>query len=299
MKLQKRLTAITLFLTAFFLCACASMEIEANGYDLYFQESDLNLAAGGGALQTEHIYLTATEDPRALAETLMSELLKGPRDETLKNTIPAGTTLQSLELTGRRAVVDLSAAYSNLSGIALTMADYAITLTLTQIPEILAVQITVRGQELTYREKQVFLNREALLSQEEDVLRTIPATLYFLNSDGVLTPEERLLELYEGDTQVSAAAKALERGPENQNLSPVLPEGFQLNAVWQEDDICYVNLSAAQMENGTENLQAAIQSLGRSMCSLESVNETWFLVDGEFSDEFAPISAEKFSSISS
>lgn len=274
------------------LFACTAEEIGDGGYDLYFQESNLNLAAGGGAFQTERVYLSAEDDPQKLAEALIAELLKGPRDETLKNTIPAGTTLQSLELTGHRAVVDLSGTYSNLSGVALTMADYAITLTLTQIPEILAVQITVWGRSLAYREKQVFMSREVLLSQEEDVLRTIPATLYFLNADGVLTPEERLLDLYEGDTQVGAAARALQRGPENRNLSPVLPESFHLNSVWQEDDICYINFSTAQLEEGIEGLETAAYALGLTMCSLENIEETWFLVDGEFNDSFAPIHGE-------
>ena len=290
-RIPKRIAAVLLLaLLAALLYACAGEEVDENGYDLYFQEANLTLSAGGGALQTERVYLSEEDDPQELAEALMGELLKGPRDETLKSTIPAGTAMQSLELTGRRAVVDLSAAYSNLSGVGLTMADYAITLTLTQIPEIRAVQITVRGRELAYREKQVFTGREALLAQEEDVLRTVPVTLYFLDAGGALTPEERLLELYEGDTQVDAAAKALERGPENRDLSPSLPEGFQLNAVWQEDDTCYVNLSAAQLEGGPEGLQTAVQALGQTMCSLEAVNETWFLVDGEFSDDFAPVS---------
>lgn len=281
---------LTLLVTP--LCACGGEEAGESGYDLYFQKSNLSLSAGGGALQTERVYLSEEDDPRALAEALMQELLRGPHDETLKNTIPAGTAIQSLELAGRRAVVDLSSPYSNLSGIGLTMADCAITLTLTQIPEILAVQITVRGHQLAYREKQVFTGREALLSQEEDVLRTIPATLYFLNADGVLSPEERLLELYEGDTQVDAAASALEQGPENRDLSPSLPEGFHVNAVWQEGDICYVNLSAAQLEGDAGSLQTAVQALGQTMCSLEAVNETWFLVDGEFSDDFAPVGGE-------
>lgn len=84
------------------LFACTAEEIGDGGYDLYFQESNLNLAAGGGAFQTERVYLSAEDDPQKLAEALIAELLKGPRDETLKNTIPAGTTLQSLELTGHR-----------------------------------------------------------------------------------------------------------------------------------------------------------------------------------------------------
>ena len=86
----------------------------------------------------------------------------------------------------------------------LTLADQAITLTLTQLPDILSVQITVRGQELAYRSKQVFTARDVLVAPEGDVVGTAEVTLYFPDESGVLQPEERTLELYEGDTQVSA-----------------------------------------------------------------------------------------------
>ena len=104
----------------------------------------------------------------------MAELLKGPLNETLKSPIPSGTTLLSLKVEGTRAFVDLSLAYSTLSGVALTLADCAITLTLTQLPEILSVKITVRGQELAYRDRQVFTTRGVLLAPEEDVVGTCP-----------------------------------------------------------------------------------------------------------------------------
>lgn len=38
----------------------------------------------------------------------------------------------------------------------LSLADYAITLTLTQLPDVARVRITVLGEELDYRSRQVF-----------------------------------------------------------------------------------------------------------------------------------------------
>ena len=66
---------------------------------------------------------------------------------------------------------------------------------------IAVVGITVRGQELAYRDTQTFTARDVLLSSNEDVIGTVPVTLYFLNEAGKLAPEERTLDLYEGDTQ--------------------------------------------------------------------------------------------------
>ena len=118
-------------------------------YVLYFRERDLAAAAGEGALRAETVRLKGEpQDAAGMAKALVNQLLKGPRDESLKNAVPPGTTLMGLELIGTCAVVDLSAAYGTLSGVGLTLADQALALTLTQLPEILTVKITVHGRDL-------------------------------------------------------------------------------------------------------------------------------------------------------
>lgn len=267
------------------LPGCRREEPARTAYALYFQEADLTYSAGESPFRTETVYLYDAETDSAprLAEALVSELLKGPADETLKSTLPAGTTLLSLEIEGDRARVDLSPSYESLSGVALTLADSAIAMTLSQVPEVSSVQITVRGRELAYREQPVLNLRDILLTPEEDVISTVEARLYFLNQEGRLTAAEQILDLYEGDTQVSAVAKALEGRPEGRDLLSPLPEGFQVKSVWLEEDICYVNLSSALLEGLEESaLQTALRALEDSLASLEAVEEVRFLVDGEF-----------------
>ena len=275
------------------LFGCASGG-EETGKLLYFQERDLRAAAGGGALRTETIQVEETET-QAVAETLVEALLRGPLDETLKSPIPKGTALLSLELQGSRAVVDFSAPYGTLSGVALTLADQAVALTLTQLPDILSVQITVRGRELAYRNKQILTAREVLVAPEGDVVGTLEARLWFPDEDGTLTEEDRTLVLYEGDTQVGALARALEEGPLEDGLSPVFPEGFRPRAVWQEAGICYVNLSSALLAElpEPEALPRALEALRRSLESLETVEETRFLVDGVYAADYGPVQMDE------
>ena len=270
---------------------------QAGGYLLYFLEQDLESVPGGGALRAESIWLPEAEtaDTETLAAQLMQELLAGPRDETLKSTIPSGTLLLSLHVKGSLALVDLSSPYGTLSGVALTLADQAITLTLTQLPDILSVRITVRGRELAYREKQVFTARDVLLAPEGDVVSTMDVTLYFLDGNGYLQPEQRTLDLYEGDTQVSAVARAMENGPLDKQLSPVLPEGFRVKSVWLEEDVCYANLSSGMLEtvSGDRGLATALRALAKALGSLESVGETRYLVDGEFAEYYGPVNVAR------
>lgn len=277
------------------ICGCAygaATSQQGTPYDLFFVEADLSAVPGGDALRAETVYLEEGKEPRELAEALMERLLAGPSDTTLKNPIPAGTELLSLELKGAQALVDLTSAYRSLSGVELTLADYAITLTLTQLPQIAVVSITVRGQELAYRDIQTFTPRDVLLSSNEDVIGTVLATLYFLDEENALAAEERTLDLYEGDTQTSAVVRALETGPEDRSLHPVQPEGFQVKSTWLEEDVCYVNLSSTQLETLPEDadLGLTLEALARSLCSLDTVDEVRFLVDGDFAEEYGGVS---------
>mgnify|MGYP001180668790 CR=1 FL=1 len=137
MRRRLSLTAALVLLLSL-LCACAAQhaqEMDENGYELYFL-SDPNSAGGGDAIRAQEKRLTLdgameTED---CVRALMEALLAGPDEPSLSSPIPEGTALKSLKVSGRRAQIDLSAQYARLTGIDLSLADYCITLTLTQLP---------------------------------------------------------------------------------------------------------------------------------------------------------------------
>lgn len=287
--MRKRIPAFLLALVLLpVLSGCAKQEQsveKGKAYDLYYEVRDLNDARGGDALGKEHtsVETKMTKNTRRLAGTLLNRLLAGPKTKRLKKTIPDGTILLSLKLNKSHATVNLSAAYGSLSGIGLSLADYCITLTLCQIPGIRTVSVTVRGQELAYRDIHNFSVSDVLRSSKEDVIGTVTASLYFLREDGTLAEEQRALQLYEGDTQAGAVLQALEKGPGNQDLLPVLPNGFTVHSIWTEDDVCYVNLSTAALKKMPEDadLETGLRALTHSLCSLGSVNSVQYLVDGK------------------
>ena len=66
-----------------------------------------------------------------------------------------------------------------------------------------------------------------------------------------------------------------------------------MRSVWLDQPVCYVNLSSAivrELEE-TEAVPLALQALARSLCSLDTVEEVQFLVDGEYADRYgtAPV----------
>ena len=282
-----------LWLTLCLLSGCGVRGDAPEYYSLWFLCADLSDAAGEGALRpvASGVALGGDDDPGDTARALLSALLRGPENDAFRNALPAGTLLNSVTLEGSRATVDFSSAYGSLSGIALTLADYAVTLTLTQIPEISTVRVTVAGRTLDYRDRQSFTARDVLLLPDGDVVGTVTLALWFPDASGELVPEERTLNLYEGDTQVEVVARAVEDGPDNRELYPAFPEGFRVRSVWQERDICFVNLSSAVLETLPEDadLSGALLSLDRSLRGLESVREVRYLADGEFLDEYGGV----------
>ena len=133
---KRALAALLCALTVLNACGCAMAAAqqaiaEEDTYELYFQVRDLDAAGGGDAIAAEHCAIRRRDGrPTAeLAAAMVELLLDGPADETLKSPFPAGTGLLGVEVSGGRAVVDLSMAYSTLSGVGLTMADYCITMT--------------------------------------------------------------------------------------------------------------------------------------------------------------------------
>lgn len=258
-------------------------EAEQTGYKVFFREKNLSETHSGDALRPELVDLPETDSAEERIEQLMAHLLGGPKDETLQAVVPAGTTLLSARLQGVLATVDLSGQYGALSGVALTLADYAITQTLTQLPQVMLVQVTVRGRELPYRNGRTLSQRDILFSPKEDIVSNITVKLYFPDAEGELHPEDRILSLYEGETQVGAVVRAVEKGPENKELLSVVPENFRVRSVWQVDNDCYVNFSSAQLESfdNPATLDWIKLVLERSLHSLGTVEKVFFLVDGE------------------
>ena len=148
------------------LCACAGRgEGKARGaYVLYFLSGPL--ASGesghGPALDWEPYDCEGTPQP----EQLLEALLAGPTLEELASPFPRGVSLQRCEWDEEEPgvlSVSLSEQYGALTDISLTLADYCIVLTLSQLDEVEGVEIRSGGYSADYRSHQLLRAEEAVL----------------------------------------------------------------------------------------------------------------------------------------
>ena len=133
---------------------------------------------------------------------------------------------------------------------------------------------------MPYRDKQVFLAGDVLLSSMDDVVRTLTATLYFPDEEGLLLPEERLLTQYEGDSTAQVVLDALLGGPESDGLLPLLPEDFVGMTARMESGVCHLNIPADSMAL-LSDAAATVQAIEQSLLSADGIRAVQLYVDGE------------------
>ena len=280
------LTALALVLLA--LAGCGVVQKEQEGLRLYYAAS-LDTHRGGDAIDSVTIDWDELPqgDQVARAESVLALLMGMCQEKGFQSPIPAGTTLRSVTIIGGTARVDFSGSYGQLSGMALTIADYCVALSLTQLEGIYAVRITVNEQDLAYRDNDLFLAGDVLLTSMDDVVRTLTARLYFPNSDGVLTAEERLLTQYEGQSAADVVLSALGDGPSDDDLQPLAEKGLSGMTVRMDNGVCQLNMASANMEElEDDTARQLLLCVTQSLQSLEGISSVQLYIDGTYAETY-------------
>ena len=283
---MKRTALLPLALLLLSCCACTGVSHEKDPgitLPLYFL-ARAESAHGGDVLRRsdEHFDLPESAPPLEKAQAVVERLLSGSQDDSLLTPFPSDAELISISIRNARAYVDLS-GISRLKGIELTLADYCLTLSLTAIDGIESISVTGNGHALVQQPRRIFYPHDVLLSTGDSVLQRIEVTLHFMDSNGVLTPETRTLDVYEGETQSAVLIAALLAGPENSELTSPIPEDFSIGSIKVENGVCSINLPAASLSmlpDDELSQQRILWSLAESLYSLAYIEELRLVADG-------------------
>lgn len=285
---RKRIVLTALALVLLALAGCGVVQKEQEGLRLYYAAS-LDTHRGGDAIDSVTIDWDELpqEDQVARAESVLALLMGMCQEKGFQSPIPAGTTLRSVSIIGGTACVDFSGSYGQLSGMALTIADYCVALSLTQLEGIYAVRITVNEQELAYRDNDLFLAGDVLLTSMDDVVRTLTARLYFPNSDGDLEAEVRLLTQYEGQSAADVVLSALGDGPSDDDLQPLAEKGLSGMTVRMDNGVCQLNVASASMEElEDDTARQLLLCVTQSLQSLEGISSVQLYKDGTYAETY-------------
>jgi len=219
-------------------------------------------------------------------EPMIQALFSAPeQQDRLYSPFPEGTRLLGWTLENGSLLVDLSKEYGTLKGFELTAANYCLTLTLCELPQVERVSISVEGEPLGsdyWTELEV---EQAMLSGAEERPVEVSADLYFPRAVGRgLGVEARVFHLTEGDVLAEAVMLALLSGPEDEEFSSAIPEGTQLLSLRLEDGVCRVDLSHVLLDGLPEGQEAPtllVYSIVNTLGNLSSVDSVSLLVEGE------------------
>lgn len=272
------------------MTGCGGEEPQGTPVDIsYLNKSETKLV-------TEKHYLTSTETKDMIVEVL-TLLCSVPDNKELKATLTSGINIITYSYDGEQVIVSLGEKYKELSRTTEVLTRAALVRSLTNIPEVNYVMLTINGESLTdtsgnaigVMTSDMFVNNAG--AQVEAAESTVTLRLYFANEDGDgLVAVNRELAHNADISNVPMEKLVVEQlisGPANDETYPTISPDTKLVNITVRDNICYLTFDSAMLtavNNVTTDV--TIYSLVNSLVELSNINKVQISIDGNKDGKF-------------
>jgi len=237
-----------------------------------------------------HSYWTQTENSQAVLRELMQCLAANPEKLEYQAPLAMGFEMLGIRLEEEKMTIDVSEEYLKLPLTTEVLVRAAIVRTLTQLPEISYVEITVEGEPLVDSMGNIVgrMSADQFIDNDGNEINTYELArvkLFFASDDGTQLIAAYREKYYSTNTPIERfIVDELIAGPSGQvaGLHPTINPGTKIINVTTKDGICYVNLDESFLtvpENVT--MEAAVYSIVNSLVELSNINKVQILVNGE------------------
>lgn len=240
--------------------------------------------------------------PEERLEELVQCLAEQPEKAEYKAPFDMGFEILSMDLADGKLMINLDGAYMNLSATTEVLVRAAIVRTMTQLPEVQYVGITVEGQELFDRAGEVvgLMTAEMFINNDGNEINTYEPTrikLYFANETG-----DKLIGAYREkyySTNIPIERFVVEEliaGPSGKvaGLYPSINPEVKVISVMTKDGVCYVNLDSSFLTVvNNVSTETSIYSIVNSLVELSTVNKVQILINGEVPTSFGSTAFER------
>ncbi len=279
-----------MLLAAALATGCSKEEPQGTPVDIsYLNKSETKLV-------TERHYLTSTDTKDMIVEVL-TLLCSVPDNKELKATLTSGINIITYSYDGEQVIVSLGEKYKELSRTTEVLTRAALVRSLTNIPEVNYVMLTVNGESLTDTSGNAigamtsdkFVNNAG--AQVEAVDSTVTLRLYFANEEGDgLVAVNRELAHNADISNVPMEKLVVEQlisGPANDDTYPTISPDTKLVNITVRDNICYLTFDSAMLtavNNVTTDV--TVYSLVNSLVELSNINKVQISIDGNKDGKF-------------
>ena len=196
----------------------------------------------------------------------------------------------------------MSAAYRELSVTTEVLVRAAIVRTLTQLPGVGAVMITVEGNPLydSKNNEVGWMNAEQFINNDGNEINTYELArvrLYFADESGTKLIAADREKHYSTNTPLERfVVEELIAGPSGriEGLYPSVNGSTKIVNVTTKDGICYVNLDESFLTVvNNVSTEVSIYAIVNSLVELSNVNQVQILINGEVPASFSSTTFER------
>ena len=247
-------------------------------------------SADGSCLLSERRQLTIAQD-KPLAEYAAEELLRGPQRSDAVPAAPEGTSLLSVRITGGICIVDLSEEYYQgrpTSPREERLMIYALVNTMTSLPGVDLVQITVEGRRL---EEYTYIRLTEPLPQAEEFTYPVlmkwgwfVVDLYLEAANGKLVAVPVPTDDHEYPDTLTMTGRAIEllfSLDRTWGYRSPIPEGTRLLGVEAQERICTIQVSREFLVGNTRQRTLAAEALAATAIGVGNYQGVRIRVENE------------------
>lgn len=294
--MKKILRILPFVAVVLFLAACSGKEEEGeNVYQVYY-------VSNSETKVEMHSHVMEAEDPEEQLKELINCLSTEPEKLEYKAPFAMGFQVLGTTLEGTNLQIDVNAAYKELPPVTEVLVRAAVVRTLTQLPEVSLVMITVEGSQLLDRKENTvgWMNAEQFIDNDGNEINTYEEArvrLYFADESGTKLIAADREKHYSTNTPLERfVVEELIAGPSGriEGLFPSVNSGTKIVSVMTKDGICYVNLDEtflAVVNNVSTDV--SVYAIVNSLVELSSVNKVQILINGEVPSSFGTSALER------
>ncbi|MBP9995826.1 MAG: GerMN domain-containing protein [Lachnospiraceae bacterium] len=261
-------------------CGREKIPVGTRKYSVYYPDREENKILSKD-------YYSANKDTELLIDELICELSTSPEDVNLRETV-RDFEIESYEISDKQLSLQISEEYKNIEPTTEILVRAAIVRTLTQVRGISYVSmhysqedmLDALGQPVGLMSAEQFIDNTG---NEINSYEMVELKLYFASRDGNrLIPTKRTVVYNSNISMEKLVVEQLIKGPESDNIAPVINPETEIINVTVKDGTCYVNLNSAFLTS--ENIvvpELTVYSITNSLVELPNVNKVQFSVDGE------------------
>lgn len=236
-------------------------------------------------------------DNQELAESVIEELRRGPKDRRLVKIIERKTHL--ISLTGvetGEVVVNFSREFLSDDNTKDLLAVYAVVKSLCGLRNISSVKVVIEGRDIYtgdgsiigyLTDRDINLPTDTYTSEMRDIM------LYFPTKDGSrLAREARTIKVTDQQPIAQYIINELIKGPSGDNMTAPLNSGTVLLSVETSNNICFVNFKSSFLDKNTgsaDKEKMTVYSIVDSLTELDTIERVQFLMDGKKVTSFGNI----------